>query len=45
VAVLLIVENAVVHASDFSRVNVAFFTINGIVSVVMAAFAITDVLM
>jgi 4-hydroxybenzoate polyprenyltransferase len=43
-AVLLVVENAAVRPNDFSRVNLAFFTINGIVSVVMAACAIADVL-
>ena len=43
VAGLLLVENLSVRADDFSKVNLAFFTINGIVSVVMSAFAIADV--
>lgn len=43
VAVLLYVENSLVRADDFSRVNVAFFTINGIISLVLAVLAITDV--
>ncbi len=44
VAVLLAVENFAVHPDDFSKVNLAFFTINGIVSLLMGAFAIADVL-
>jgi 4-hydroxybenzoate polyprenyltransferase len=44
VAALLIVEQSLVRPDDLSRVNVAFFTINGAVSVVFAAAAIVDVL-
>ncbi len=44
-AALLLVENAMVRHDDFRRVNVAFFTINGIVSLVLAAASITDVLL
>jgi len=43
-AALLIIENALVRPGDYSRVNLAFFTINGIVSVALAAAAIADVL-
>jgi 4-hydroxybenzoate polyprenyltransferase len=43
-AALLIAENALVRADDFRRVNLAFFTINGIISLVLAAACITDVL-
>jgi 4-hydroxybenzoate polyprenyltransferase len=43
-AVLLIVENSLVTPTNFSRVNLAFFTINGAVSLVVGALAITDVL-
>lgn len=42
--VLLTVENSLVRPGDYSRVNIAFFTLNGIVSVVLAIAAITDVL-
>lgn len=45
VALLLIVENSIVHPDDFSRVNLAFFTINGIVSVLLGIAAISDVLL
>jgi len=45
VALLLIAEHSVVRPNDFSRVNLAFFTLNGIVSVVFAAAAITDILL
>ena len=44
-AVLLVVENSLVRPGDYRKVNVAFFTVNGIVSVVLAASAIADVLL
>jgi 4-hydroxybenzoate polyprenyltransferase len=44
VAVLLVVEQSMVSATDFSRVNVAFFTMNGIVSIVLALAALADTL-
>jgi 4-hydroxybenzoate polyprenyltransferase len=43
-AILLLVENSLVHPGDYSRANLAFFTINGIVSVVLGILAIVDVL-
>jgi 4-hydroxybenzoate polyprenyltransferase len=43
-AALLAVENALVRPGDYSKVNLAFFTINGIVSVLLALAAIIDVL-
>lgn len=45
VAILLVIENAAVRPNDFSRVNLAFFTINGVVSLVMGGCAIADVLL
>ncbi len=44
VAALLIVENSLVRPGDYRNVNVAFFTVNGVVSVVLATAAIVDVL-
>lgn len=44
-AVLLVLQNSIVRPDDFRRVNVAFFTMNGLVSVVLAMFAITDVVL
>lgn len=44
VAVLLATENWLVRPNDFSRVNVAFFTVNGVISVLLAALTIADVL-
>lgn len=44
VAVLLAVENAIVHPHDFSRVNLAFFSVNGVVSVVMGIVTVADIL-
>ena len=43
--VLLIAENRLVKPNDFSRINLAFFTINGIVSIVLAIAAISDILL
>jgi 4-hydroxybenzoate polyprenyltransferase len=42
VAVLLVVEQSIVSATDFSRVNVAFFTMNGMVSVLLALAALGE---
>jgi 4-hydroxybenzoate polyprenyltransferase len=44
VAVLLFVEQSMVSATDLSRVNVAFFTMNGIVSMLLALAALGDIL-
>ena len=41
--VLLLVENAIVHPHDLSRVNLAFFTLNGIVGVVLGVLGVLDV--
>ena len=43
VTVLLIVENALVKPDDFSRVNLAFFTVNGMVGVALGAAAVIDI--
>ena len=45
VVALLIVENAIVKPDDFSRVNFAFFTVNGMVSVALGAAAVVDIVM
>ncbi len=44
-ALLLTIENAIVHPGDYSRVNLAFFTMNGVVSIVFATAAIGDILL
>lgn len=44
VAVLLAIENAIVSPRDLSRVNMAFFTVNGVVGLVLGACGIVDVL-
>jgi 4-hydroxybenzoate polyprenyltransferase len=41
---LLIYQHTLVKANDISRVNLAFFTTNGIASVTFAVFSITDIL-
>ena len=43
VAGLLIYEHAIVKADDFSRVNAAFFTMNGWVSLAFFAFWAADI--
>jgi 4-hydroxybenzoate polyprenyltransferase len=45
VAALLIVENAMVRADDLSRVNLAFFTVNGSVGLLLGILGITDVVL
>jgi 4-hydroxybenzoate polyprenyltransferase len=40
---LLVVEHAVVRADDLSKVGLAFFTLNGIISLVLGTLGIVDV--
>jgi 4-hydroxybenzoate polyprenyltransferase len=44
VAVLLAVEHALVSPHDLRRLNAAFFTMNGVISVVFFLFVLADVL-
>jgi 4-hydroxybenzoate polyprenyltransferase len=44
VAVVLAYEHAIVRPTDLSRVNRAFFTANGVVGLVLFAFALADLL-
>ncbi|NLX20800.1 MAG: UbiA family prenyltransferase [Phycisphaerae bacterium] len=44
VAVLLLLENALVRPTDLSRVNMAFFTVNGVISLLLGVLTIADVL-
>ena len=41
-AVLLGYENYLVRADDLSRVNAAFFTVNGVIAIVVLAGALVD---
>jgi len=43
-AALLIVEQSLVRPNDLSKVGLAFFTINGIISVIVGALGVIDVL-
>jgi 4-hydroxybenzoate polyprenyltransferase len=45
VAVLLVVEHALVSPSDLTRVNVAFFNVNGMVALLLGLTGILDVLL
>ena len=42
VAVLLVYEHTLVRPDDLGRLNAAFFTMNGVISVAFAAFVIAD---
>jgi 4-hydroxybenzoate polyprenyltransferase len=42
--VLLIIEQSLVKPTDLSKVNLSFFTINGIISVALATLSIIDLL-
>ena len=44
-ASILVYEQSLVKPADLSRVNVAFFTLNGFVSIGLFAFALLDVLL
>jgi 4-hydroxybenzoate polyprenyltransferase len=43
-AAALVYQHAIVRPNDLSRVDAAFFTSNGFVSVALAVFGIADVL-
>ncbi len=45
VAALLTIENALVKPTDLSRVNLAFFTVNGIVGLVLGTLGVLDVVL
>jgi len=42
---LLVVEHALVRPDDLSKVTLAFFTVNGIISVLIGTLGIADVLL
>ncbi len=44
VAALLLYEHSLVHPNDLSRLNAAFFTMNGVISVVFLIFVAGDLL-
>ncbi len=44
-AVLLAIENSLVRPGEYSRVNLAFFTLNGLVGIVLSALTIADILL
>ena len=43
VAALLVYEHALVRPDDLRRLDLAFFTMNGVISLVFCAFVVTDV--
>jgi 4-hydroxybenzoate polyprenyltransferase len=45
VAALLIYEHSIVSPRDLRRMNAAFFTLNGVISVVFFGFFAADVLL
>ena len=42
-AILLAYENSLIKANDLSRLNLAFFTMNGVISMVMFCFVAIEV--
>jgi 4-hydroxybenzoate polyprenyltransferase len=44
-AALLVAEHAIVSPTDLSRVGLAFFTINGVISLLLGALGIVDVVL
>ena len=44
VVLIFIYEHAIVKPTDLSRVNLAFFTLNGVISLVLMALSIADIL-
>jgi 4-hydroxybenzoate polyprenyltransferase len=42
VALLLLYEHSLVHAHDLSRLDAAFFTMNGVISVVFFGFVLAE---
>ena len=44
VTLILIYEHTIVRPNDLSRVNLAFFTLNGMVSVALSALSVADLL-
>ena len=45
VVLIFIYEHAIVKPNDLSRVNLAFFTLNGMISLVLMFLSITDILL
>ena len=45
VVMILIYEHTIVKPNDLSRVNLAFFTLNGMVSLVLMALSVVDLMM
>ena len=45
VALLLLWEHLIVSPNDLSRLNAAFFTMNGVISVIFFLFVATDLLL
>jgi 4-hydroxybenzoate polyprenyltransferase len=43
VAALLLYEHRLVRPDDLSRLDAAFFTVNGVISAVFLAFVLADV--
>jgi len=44
-AVLLVIEHSLVKPTDLSRLNLAFFTLNGVISLILGGLGVVDVLM
>jgi 4-hydroxybenzoate polyprenyltransferase len=40
---LMVIEHSLVHPNDLSKVGLAFFTINGVISVLLGTLGIIDI--
>ena len=43
--IIFVYEHAIVKPNDLSRVNLAFFTLNGMISLVLMVLSIADILL
>ena len=43
-AVLIVIEHSLVKPNDLSRLNMAFFTLNGVISIILGGLGVIDVL-
>jgi 4-hydroxybenzoate polyprenyltransferase len=44
-ALLLVVEHALVRPTDLSKISVAFFTVNGVISLLLGSLGVADILL
>ncbi|MDX1764627.1 MAG: 4-hydroxybenzoate octaprenyltransferase, partial [bacterium] len=45
VGILLVYEHSIIHRDDLSRLNMAFFNMNGYISITVFTFTLLDLLL